>query len=50
MELGPPLYLDVEAIEKGAFGSLSTTVVNFTFFYIIIITEIVRVGAGFKAQ
>ena len=27
----PPLHLDVVAIEKGAIGSRSTTVANFTF-------------------
>ena len=32
----PPLHLDVVAIEKGAFGSPSTKVANFTFVYIYI--------------
>ena len=39
MELGPPLHLDVVAIEKGAFGSPSTMVANFIFTYILFITE-----------
>ncbi len=30
----PPLHLGVVAIEKGAFGSLLTTVANFTFYFI----------------
>ena len=30
MELRPPLHLGVVAIEKGAFGSPSTKVANFT--------------------
>ena len=30
MELRPPQQLGVVAIEKGAFGSLSTKVANFT--------------------
>ena len=30
----PHLHLGVVAIEKGAFGSPSTTVANFTYFYI----------------
>ena len=30
MEMHPPLHLCVVVIEKGAFGSPSTTVVNFT--------------------
>ena len=29
----PPLHVGVEAIEKGAFGSPSTKVTNFTYFY-----------------
>ena len=39
----PPLHLGVVAIEKGAFGSPSTTVANFTYmvssnyFYLIIV-------------
>ena len=32
MELRPLLHLSVEAIEKGAFGSPSTMVANFTFY------------------
>ncbi len=31
-ELRPPLHLGVVAIEKGAFGSPSTMVANFTFY------------------
>ena len=31
MELRPPLHLSVVAIEKGAFGSPSTKVANFTY-------------------
>ena len=31
MEHRPPLYLDVVAIEKGAFGSPLTKVANFTY-------------------
>ena len=30
----PPLYRDVVAIEKGTFGSPSTTVVKFTLLYV----------------
>ena len=37
MELCPPLHLGVVAIEKGAFGSPSTKVANFTYFWINII-------------
>ena len=33
-ELRPALHLGVVAIEKVAFGSPSTKVANFTFFYI----------------
>ena len=33
MELRPPLHLGVVAIEKGAFGSPSTKVANFTYIY-----------------
>ena len=36
MELRPPLHLGVVAIEKGAFGSPSTMVANFTYIYIYI--------------
>ena len=36
MELCPPLHLGVVAIEKGAFGSTSTKVANFTYFVIVI--------------
>ena len=36
MELRPPLHLGVVAIEKGAFGSPSTKVANFTYFISII--------------
>ena len=36
MEYRPPLHLGVVAIEKGAFGSPSTKVANFTFTYIYI--------------
>ena len=36
MELWPTLHLGVVAIEKGAFGSPSTTVANFTYFLLII--------------
>ena len=36
MELRPPLYLGVVAIEKGAFGSLSTKIANLTYSEIII--------------
>ena len=32
MELLPPLHLGVVTIEKGAFGSPSTKVTNFTFY------------------
>ena len=32
----PPLHLGVVAIEKGAFGSHSTTVVNLTDFYLFL--------------
>ena len=32
-----PVYLGVVAIEKGAFGSPSTTVVNFTFYLYVYI-------------
>ena len=32
MKKHPPLHLSVVAIEKGAFGSPSTTVANFTYF------------------
>ena len=31
MELHPPLHIGVVAIEKGALGSSSTTVANFTY-------------------
>ena len=31
MDYRLPLYLGVEAIEKGAFGSSSTSVANFTY-------------------
>ena len=34
-EQRPPLHLGVVAIEKGAFGSPSTTVANFTFYLLI---------------
>ncbi len=33
MELRPPLHLSVVAIEKGAFGSPSTKVANFTYYF-----------------
>ena len=33
----PPIYLGVVAIEKGSFGSPSTTVANFTYFIYIYI-------------
>ena len=33
IELRPPLHLDFVAIEKGAFGSTSTTIANFTYLY-----------------
>ena len=33
MELGSPLHLSVVAIEKGAFGSPSMKVANFTYIY-----------------
>ena len=33
MEKRPPLHLGVVATEKGAFGSLSTKVANFTYFF-----------------
>ena len=36
MEWHPPLHLGVVAIEKGAFGSPTTKVSNFTFIYIYI--------------
>ena len=39
MELRPPLHFDVVAIEKGAFGSSSTKVVNFT--HLLFITTII---------
>ena len=32
MEWRPPIPLDVVAIEKGAFGSPSTKVINFTYY------------------
>ena len=35
-EYHPPLHLGVVAIEKGAFGSHSTMVANFTFIYSLI--------------
>ena len=35
-----PLHLGVEAIEKGAFGSPSTTVANFTYFMTIYVMAI----------
>ena len=38
MELRPPLHLGVVAIEKGAFGSPSTMVANFTYFSILMET------------
>ena len=34
MESRPPLHFGVVAIEKGTFGSPSTKVTNFTFFFI----------------
>ena len=34
--VAPRLHLGVVAIEKGAFGSPSTMVANFTFFYLFI--------------
>ena len=37
MESRPPLHLGVAAIEKGAFGSSSTKVANFTYSYLILI-------------
>ena len=33
VQLAPSLHLGVVAIEKGAFGSPSTKVANFTYFY-----------------
>ena len=33
MNLRPPLHLDVVVIEKGAFGSPSTEVANFSFYF-----------------
>ena len=33
MELCPPIYLSVVAIEKGAFGSASTEALNFALLY-----------------
>ena len=35
MEKRHPLHFGLVAIEKGAFGSLSTTVTIFTYFYLI---------------
>ena len=40
MELRLPQHLSVVAMEKGTFGSPSTTVANFTYFYAL------RVGTG----
>ena len=37
MEWGSPLHLGVIAIEKGAFGSPSTKVANFTYYNPIIV-------------
>ena len=37
-----PLHLGIVAIEKGTFGSLSTTVASFTFLLIVIITTFRR--------
>ena len=34
-EWHPPLHLGVVAIKKGAFWSPSTTVANFTYFYLV---------------
>ncbi len=34
-KIGTPLHLGVVAIEKGAFGSPSTMVTNFTFFFLL---------------
>ena len=36
MELCRPLYLGAAAIENGAFGSPSTKVANFTYFYLLL--------------
>ena len=43
MEWCPPLHLGVVAIEKGAFGSPSSKVANFTYFllYLFIILIII---------
>ena len=35
MELHPPLHLSLVAIEKGPFGSPSTKIANFTFFFLV---------------
>ena len=35
MELRPPLHLGVVAVEKEAFGSSSTKVANFTYFFTV---------------
>ena len=37
-EYQPPIHLGVVAIEKGAFWLPSTTVVNFTYIYIVVST------------
>ena len=40
MEQRPPLYFGVVAVEKGACGSPSTKVANFTFYFIFAHTYI----------
>ena len=44
MEQHPPLHLGIVAVEKGAFGSPSTKVANFTFIYIYIYIYTSKVG------
>ena len=40
MEYRPPLHLEVVAIEKGAFGSLSTKVAYFTLLLLLLLIDI----------
>ena len=35
----PPTHIGVVSVEKGAFGSPSTTVTNFTYIYITLVME-----------
>ena len=40
-DLIPPLYLGVVATKRGALGSHSTTVANFTYFYTIVCKQMI---------